>query len=653
MKPLADLAPLRELLDATYFKRQPPTPRPSPLSDDLDFDIAIARASLSLLSDERADSYLGWFKAGSACADIGDAMHDAWHEFSKRSAKYDASECEAKWQHLCDRGERRELGAAVGTLLAMAQEDAGASYRDILAIAEASLGRPRKGSEEITIIGIGGSPKVKPDPDIDSLPLPDADALAYRPFPIDALPPVLRDYVAELSQALCADHGAIATVTLGVLAAAISTTRQAEAKRSWRTYPMLWVGLVAPSGDLKSPIMRAALWPTKDIQDALMREYGEAKRLYEQQLAEHEQQLADWKKAKQAGERPQPPEKPVARRIWTADTTVEAAASTLASDPAARGIVIISDELVGWLGSFDRYKGGRGDEGFFLSGHGGDSFIADRKTGDRPVIHARRVAISIIGGIQPDRAVAEFNAARRASGLVPRFIVAMPPRRPVEWTEAEPSPLTADSYAGLVRRLYELTHDIDGNCETVPSTIRLSPEAKAAFKAWFREHKQYQRQLVDDVRAAMSKVLELPLRLGIILHEVAIATKRHELPLDEMSASTMASAITIAEWFRHEVRRLYRLLASSPAEAQAAATRDAIAASVLEELWQRGRMSRREIREAVGTAGASTDIMHALADLLARGDVVREADGEAEAWLPARAAADSKGKSTGTGGFTL
>jgi hypothetical protein len=651
MKPLADLSALREVLDATYLKRCEPTPRQLALSDDPHFDIAVAKASLSLLSAERADSYLGWFKAGSACADIGDDLRDAWHEFSRRSAKYDASECEAKWHHLCDRGERRELGSAVGTLLAMAQEDSGASCRDILAIAEASLGRPRKGSEPISIVGVGGSSQAKADPDIDSLPLPEPDALAYRPFPIDAMPPVLRDYVAELGQALCADHGAIATVTLGALAAAIGTTRQAEAKRSWRTYPMLWCGLLAESGDLKSPIMRAVLWPTKAIQDELMREYGEARRLYDEQLAEHEQQLVEWRKAKQAGERPQPPEKPIARRIWTADTTVEAAASTLASDPTARGIAIISDELVGWINSFDRYKGGRGDEGFFLSGHGGDSFIADRKTGDRPVIHARRVAISIIGGIQPGRAVAEFNAARRASGLVPRFICAMPPRRPVEWTEAEPSPLTADSYAGLVRRLYELTHDLDGNGETVPVTIRLSPEAKAAFKDWFRDHKQHQRRLMDDVRAAMSKILELPLRLGIVLHEVAIATKRHELPPDEMSLSTMASAITIAEWFRHEVRRLYRLLASSPAELQSAATRDAIAASILEELWQRGRMSRREIRDAIGSAGVSTDIMHAMADLMARGDVVREADGEAEAWLPTRASAD--GNSTGTGGFTL
>jgi hypothetical protein len=652
-KPLADLMPLRELLDATYLKRQEPTPRPSPLSDDLDFDIAVAKASLGLLSDARADEYLGWFKAGSACADIGDAMHDAWHEFSKRSAKYDARECEAKWQHLCERGGRREIGAAVGTLLAMAQEDSGASSRDILAMAEASLGRPRKGSEVIAIIGVGSSPKAAVDPDIDTLPLPDADALAYRPFPIDALPPVLRDFVAELGQALCADHGAIATVMVGALAAAVSTTRQAEAKRSWRTYPMLWCGLVADSGDLKTPIMRHVLWPTKAFQDELMREYAEARRLYDEQSADHERQLIEWKKAKNPGERPQPPEKPVARRVWTADTTVEAAASTLASDPAARGIVIISDELVGWLGSFDRYKGGRGDEGFFLSGHGGDSFIADRKTGDRPVIHARRVAISIIGGIQPGRAVAEFNAARRASGLVPRFIVAMPPRRPVEWTEAEPSPLTADSYAGVVRRLYELTHDVDASGETVPATIRLSPEAKAAFKAWFRDHKQYQRRLMDDVRAAMSKVLELPLRLGIVLHEVEIATKRHKLPADEMSLATMASAIEIAEWYRHEVRRLYRLLASSPAELQASATRDAIAASILEELWLRGRMSRQEIRQAIGAAGTSSDIMHALADLLARGDVAREADGSSDAWLPARGEAASESKSTANGGFTL
>lgn len=649
--PLGDLSPLRELLEASYFKRQEQTPRAAALSDDPDFDVAIARASLGLLSDERADSYIGWFKVGSALADIGDAMRDEFHQFSARSAKYDREESEGKWQHLCCRTARREMGAAVGTLLAMAVEDSGQAYRDIMAIAEASLGRPRKGSEEIRIIGVGGSRQAVPDPDIDSLPLPEPDALAYRPFPIDALPSVLRDYVAELADALCADHGAIATVMHGALAAAVGTTRQAEAKGSWQTYGILWVGLVADSGDLKSPIMRHVLLPVKAFQDELMREYGEAKRLYDQELAEHERQLIEWKKAKQPGEMPTPPAKPIARRVWTADVTVEAAAATIASDATARGIAIISDELVGWLGSFDRYKGGRGDEGFFLSGHGGESFIADRKTGDRPVIHARRVAITIIGGIQPARAATEFTLERRASGLVPRFIVAMPPRRPVEWSEAEPSVLTTDRYAGLMRRLFELEHEIDGNGETVPATIRLSPEAKAAFKAWFSEHKRQQRRLMDDVRAAMSKLLELPLRLGIVLHEVAIATKQHELPAHEMSLPTMAAAIEIAGWFRHEVRRLYRLLAMSPADRAAAATRDAIAASVLEELWQRGRMSRQEIRQAIGSAGTSTDIMHALADLLARGDVVREAVGNSDAWLPARRSASNS--TISTGGFTL
>jgi hypothetical protein len=173
----------------------------------------------------------------------------------------------------------------------MAVEDSGQAYRDFMAIAEASLGRPRKGSEEIRIIGVGGSRQAVPDPDIDSLPLPEPDALVYRPFPIDALPSVLRDYVAELADALCADHGAIATVMHGALAAAVGTTRQAEAKGSWQTYGILWVGLVADSGDLKSPIMRHVLLPVKAFQDELMREYGEAKRLYDQELAEHERQL--------------------------------------------------------------------------------------------------------------------------------------------------------------------------------------------------------------------------------------------------------------------------------------------------------------------------------------------------------------------------
>jgi hypothetical protein len=647
-KPLSDLSALRDVLDASYFRKRESTPRAAPLSDDTDFDIAVAMVSLQLLSDARADGYTGWFKAGACCADIGDAMRDAFHAFSRRSVKYDAAECEEKWQHLLGRDGRRELGHAVGTLMAMAAEDTGKSTPDILRLAEERLGRPRNGSETITIIGIGGKSAPTPDPDIETLAIPAADAFGYRPFPTDSLPPELRDYVAEISEALVADEGAVANPMLAVLATAVGTTRQVEVKRSWRAYPMLWSGSVAESGDLKSPIFDAVLRPVERMQDELMAEYAEARREFEEQAIEHQRQLAEWKKSRGSTPVPVPPEKPVPRRIWTADTTVEAAAVLLA-DPRSRGIVIVSDELVGWLGSFDRYKGGKGDEGFYLSAHGGKSFIADRKTGDRPVIHVRRAAISIIGGIQPARAIAELGPARRSSGLVPRFIVAMPPRRPVEWSEAEPSVLTTDCYERIVRQLYALEHATDEAGESHPILVRLSPEAKAAFVEWHREHKRHARQLVGDVRAAMSKLLELPARLGLVLHEVAVATKRHTLPADEMAVEAMAAAVTISRWYRHEVERLYRMLESTPAEAKAAATRDAIAATIVEELWERGQLSRREIREAVGTAGTSTDIVHALADLLARGDVVQEPEAGSDAWRPT----PRQRGASGTGGFKL
>jgi len=646
--PLGDLSPLRDVLDASYFKRRESTPRAAPLSDDLDFDITIAHVSLELLSDARADGYAGWFKAGACCADIGDPMRDAFHAFSKRSVKYEAAECEEKWRHLVGRDSRREFGHAVGTLMAMAAEDSGKSTPDILRLTEERLGRPRKGSETITIIGIGGSARPTPDPDIETLTIPAPDSFGYRPFPTESLPPELRDFVAEMAEALVADEGAVANPMIAVLAGAVGTTRQVEVKRSWRAYPMLWSGSVAESGDLKSPIFDAVLRPVEGIQDELMAEYAEARQEFEEEAIEHQRQLAEWKKSKGSTAVPVPPEKPVPRRIWTADTTVEAAAVLLA-DPRSRGILIVSDELTGWLGSFDRYKGGKGDEGFYLSAHGGKSYIADRKTGDRPVIHVRRAAISIVGGIQPARAVAELGPARRSSGLVPRFIVAMPPRRPVEWSEAEPSVLTTDCYDRLVRQLYALEHDTNEAGETRPMLVRLSPEAKAAFVDWHREHKRYARQLVGDVRAAMSKLLELPARLGLVLHEVAVAMNRHPGTPDEMAVEPMAAAVTIARWYRHEVQRLYRMLESTPADSKAASTRDAIAATILEELWERGRLSRREIREAVGTAGTSTDIVHALADLLARGDVVQEPEGSSDAWKPT----PRQRGASGTGGFTL
>ena len=123
---------------------------------------------------------------------------------------------------------------------------------------------------------------------------------------------------------------------------------------------------------------------------------------YEAELAHYEKALAEWKRDKNTtGEPPTKPEAPQAERCIVSDTTVEALAPLLLANP--RGLLLARDELAGWIGSFDRYAGGKGgaDAAHWLSMHNGESIVVDRKTGIPRTIYVPQAAVCVCGGIQP------------------------------------------------------------------------------------------------------------------------------------------------------------------------------------------------------------------------------------------------------------
>ena len=117
---------------------------------------------------------------------------------------------------------------------------------------------------------------------------------------------------------------------------------------------------------------------------------------HQARVTEYERDLIDWKR-KKIGAPPKKPEEPVADRFIVSDVTVEALALLLRNAP--RGVLLARDELVGWIGGFDRYRQGRGaDAHQFLEMHRAGRLIVDRKTGDHRTITVPRAAVSICGG---------------------------------------------------------------------------------------------------------------------------------------------------------------------------------------------------------------------------------------------------------------
>ena len=65
----------------------------------------------------------------------------------------------------------------------------------------------------------------------------------------------------------------------------------------------------------------------------------------------------------------QPPDAPVRPRIRVADATVEAFGALAAALP--RGLLLVRDELAGWLGALDKYGGSGFDRAFAIEMYGG------------------------------------------------------------------------------------------------------------------------------------------------------------------------------------------------------------------------------------------------------------------------------------------
>jgi hypothetical protein len=309
--------------------------------------------------------------------------------------------------------------------------------------------------------------------------------------------------------------------------------------------------------------------PIRDRQTKAFRCHDHAKKLYEADLARWDKENRQWQRDKAddplANDPPAKPDEPHAERFVVADTTVEALAPILETNP--RGLVLARDELAGWIGSFDRYVG-RGKAGTdapnWLSMFNGESITVDRRTGTRPTIHVPRAAVCIIGGIQPGVLRRALGTEHRESGLLARLLLTWPPRKPKRWTESDINPKAEADLARLVNRLYELQPTVDDEGAVHPSLVCLTPEAKRLWTGYFNDHADEQCELTGDLSAAWSKLEEYAARLALVVHFVRWAAADPTLTNpDRMDADSMAAGITLATWFKGEARRVYAMLDES------------------------------------------------------------------------------------------
>lgn len=278
---------------------------------------------------------------------------------------------------------------------------------------------------------------------------------AVPAFPLEVLPPVLRDYVEYLSVSTGGDRSAVAMSALAALSGCMSQEFALKMKRSgdWYVKPRLWVMLVGDPSSKKSPIMSACVRPVRSWESVGVKDYQSS--------------YARWKAD---GDKNEPePVKPT--RFLLNEVTSEKLGEILSRQD--RGVLVEQDEVSGWIGAMDKYGGGKGaaaDRGFWLGAYNGGPRTIDRL--GRGETFVQNLCVAFIGGVQPDRLAEMANLT--SDGLLQRFLPVMMTRA-VYSGEVE-SEAPAEAYKDLCFRLLRM----------MPAKLQMDEGAREASGAFQR-----------------------------------------------------------------------------------------------------------------------------------------------------------------------
>ena len=358
-------------------------------------------------------------------------------------------------------------------------------------------------------------------------------------FPINVLPPLLRNIISETHKALNFPVAYIAMSLLTAIATAVGDTCWLKVKTEWMERPLMYVALLGNPGSVKSHPMKFAMKPIldRDIQ---------SRKLYSEQLKEYRKRL-------KAGE---DPPKPKCRQRIVQDVTMEGLCKILEDNSA--GLCLWSDELANWLGSMDKYRKGGNDVGTWLSIFNVQPIFVDRKGVDDKITIARPF-VNVIGSIQPKVFAKYFSGQLRHNGLLSRILVIFnddQDKMPYDSYMDVPEELV-ERWRNLIDTILDLT---DGYYEFGEAVYTLSEDAKAAFSTWSDRNTDAVNEEADKtICEFFQKIKNYVYRFALILQilEEIMAPKRSDRIVH---SGSMIFATVIGDYLMDNARRVIELL---------------------------------------------------------------------------------------------
>jgi hypothetical protein len=415
-----------------------------------------------------------------------------------------------------------------------------------------------------------------PEPDMrlvedDRAPAPTLDD--------DALPAGWERWIVDEAEARGCPPDYVAAGLIAAASAWMGNARHASATATWIEPPHLWFALIGAPSTGKTPALRPIVEASRTIEceaePAWQAACTEHATLAEGALAIEEQWRVKVRAAAKDGtlppERPPGADAPLAParpHVVAMDATTEELQRLLAEQP--RGLLYMCDELTGWLGNHDRYGGHGGDRAFYLEAWNGGAYVADRVKYHGAPVRIARAALTILGGMQPDRLREALAGAD--DGLAARLAYVWPDAVPITALTREgggEARARRDRLMTAARRLSELAMDGDPSGEPAPRVLPLDRDAFELFDELRREAMERARSSRGLAAGWHGKTPGRALRLALCYELLASAgTDGNEPRL--VTADALARAGGYLDYLAAMLDRVTAGLAIGPAEADAA-----------------------------------------------------------------------------------
>ena len=379
------------------------------------------------------------------------------------------------------------------------------------------------------------------------------------PLPMDVLGAAWAHWIDGAAEAAAAPVDYVALPLLASASALIGHARWAEAAPGWREPPHLWLGVVGDSGSSKSPgadcLMRDVL---PEIERRMLGDFPDRLKEWRAAAEIHKAKLADWEKDIKAAHKsgsppPMPPAdatgpEPQAPRLRQTDVTIERVAGLLAT-AAPKGLLLVRDELAGWLLGMNSYN----DSGraFWLEAYGGRPYRVERQKHPEPIIVERLAEM--------------FREAD--DGLMARIAWAWPDPKSFRISGTAPNASFAINALDKLRAL-ELTPGSGGQ-PAMPVYVPLEDSAVSMLEAFGRDMQAKQQSAGGLMCSAYGKARGLALRLSLVLGFLDWAAGYDAPPSKITKAALSRACDLVADYFLPMAERVYGDAAAPAAERNA------------------------------------------------------------------------------------